>query len=81
MSRYVSVVTATAVAMISTVLGNWMVANFGLSADATGIAAFCATWIALYPFVRLNRPGMRWRHWARGAIIVLALWLLLVLSR
>ena len=40
-----------------------------------------SAWITLYPRVRLNRTAPSWRHWIRGACILVVLRLVILLSR
>jgi hypothetical protein len=71
---------ASIVAGVSTLLANWIVANFGVSSRIVGAAAFCAAWIALYPWARCCRKAPTWTHWARGAFILAVLWLTMLSS-
>jgi hypothetical protein len=72
---------ASVVAATGVLIANWVVARFGVSSNVAGSVAFCAAWIALYPWVRLNRWAPSWRHWVRGAFILIVLWLVILLSR
>ena len=69
------------VAATGALIANWAVARFGVSSNVAGSAAFCAAWIALYPWVRLYRNAPTWTHWVRGAFILIVLWLVILLSR
>jgi hypothetical protein len=71
---------ASVVAATGALIANWVVARFGVSSNVAGSVAFCAAWIALYPWVRLNRTAPSWRHWVRGAFILIVLWLVILLS-
>jgi len=71
---------AGVVAGTSAVIANWAVRRFGVSPNVAGSAAFCAAWIALYPWMRLNGNVPGWRHWGRGAVILIVLWLVILLS-
>ena len=74
-------VMAGLVATAGALIANWAVARFGVSSNVAGSVAFCAAWIALYPWMRLNRTAPSWRHWIRGACILVVLWLVILLSR
>lgn len=81
-SRQIALIAlAGSVACISALVANWAIGRFGVSSEIAGSAAFCISWIALYPWVRLNRKGPKWIHWARGAFVLVVLWLAILLSR
>jgi hypothetical protein len=72
---------AGCVALAGALTANWVVSRFGVSPDVAGSAVFCAAWIALFPLARLNRKVPRWAHWARGAFVLIVLWLLIAFAR
>lgn len=53
----------------------WVAGRFMWSPGITGLAAFCAAWVALYPLARQNRNVPVWAHWARGGFVLVVLWL------
>jgi hypothetical protein len=67
---------------LSTVLvaaGAWLIAGWlarllAFSRGVNGIVAFCAIWIALYPYARRNRDVPAWMHWARGVFVLAVFW-------
>lgn len=71
---------AGVVAGMGALIANWAVRRFGVSPNVAGSVAFCAAWIALYPWMRLHQQASRWRHWARGAFILIVLWFVIMLS-
>jgi hypothetical protein len=63
---------AAATAWLTT---RWIAARFMWSPSVTGLVAFCAAWVALYPLARRNRHVPAWTHWARGGFVLVVLWL------
>ena len=51
------------------------------SEAVSGLAAFVAGWIALYPLSRLNRSVPAWAHWARGAFVLVVIWIMMMFVR
>jgi hypothetical protein len=72
---------AGGVALAGAMAANWVVARFGVSPELAGSAAFCAAWIALFPLARLNPKVPHWAHWARGAFVLIVLWLTIAFAR
>lgn len=79
-SRVALVVVSAVAAAASWLVVRLLAARF-MSTSAVGLAAFCAAWAALYPLSRLNRSMPAWSHWARGAFVLVAFWLLMLFSR
>jgi hypothetical protein len=52
-------------------VARWLAMQLAFSPGVTGIAAFAAAWVALYPLARLNRAIPAWMHWARGAFVLI----------
>ena len=50
-------IMACLVAAAGALIANWAVARLGVSSDVAGSVAFCAAWIALYPWMRLDQLG------------------------
>ena len=72
--------------LASTLTGAWLIARWLAmqlvsTARFSGVAAFAAAWIALYPLARRNRSVPAWMHWVRGGAVLLVLWLFTILSR
>ena len=51
------------------------------SEAVSGLAAFAAAWVALYPLSRLNRSVPTWAHWARGAFVLVMIWIVMMIVR
>ncbi len=51
------------------------------SEAVSGLAAFAAGWIALYPLSRLNRSVPAWAHWARGAFVFVVILIIIMFVR
>ena len=76
----VLVILPFAIACAATLSSNWGVTHAMLSSPVAGTAAFCLTWGALFPLVRRRGLQAGRRHWLRGIFIVVALWLLMLVS-
>lgn len=77
----VLVIAAALAAGASWLIVRWLASRFEVAPPLAGIAAFVAAWTALYPFARLNQVSPSWSHWARGALVLLAFWLLAMFYR
>lgn len=62
-------------------IARWMATQLALTPGVGGVAAFGAAWTALYPLARRNRSIPSWMHWARGAFVLLVLWLFVLLTK
>lgn len=65
--------------IVAAVLASSLASHFIRSPTLSGMAAFCAVWIGIYPLTRTRRHAdvPAWAHWAHGAIILALFWLLM----
>jgi hypothetical protein len=61
-------------------IARWLAMQLVQTSRFSGVVAFAAGWTALYPLARRNRSVPAWMHWARGAVVLLVLWLFTTLS-
>jgi putative Mn2+ efflux pump MntP len=72
-------VTVMLIAAIAAAV-SWLFAQLFLPSRFTGVASFCAAWIALYPAAHFNGRQSAWSHCAGGAMVIF-IWLLILLVR